>query len=261
MNSSNENPVPWVLVASCHQRVGLAPVLVAGAAYVEAVRLAGCRPLVVPGADETDLDALLDLADGVFLTGSASNVNPAYFGEDVLDPDLPLDPARDRWTLPLIRAAVELGVPLFSICRGCQEFNVAFGGSLHQAVHDVPGMLDHRPVSEESLERKFGPAHGIDLVSGGLLENLLGESRITVNSVHGQGIHRLGEGLQAEATAPDGLIEAITVPHAKAFNLGVQWHPEWQAACNPVSLRLFEAFGSACRNRRANREAGAGRVR
>jgi putative glutamine amidotransferase len=257
--SAARTVLPWVLVTSCHRRIGLTPVMAAGTSYVEAVCLAECRPLLVPGAGAGDLVALLDLADGVLLTGSAANVHPSHFGEAVHDPQLPLDEERDAWTLPLIRAAVERGVPMLAICRGCQEFNVAFGGSLHQAVHEVPGFFDHRSADEEPLERKFGPAHEIRIVPGGLLDEVLGERRVTVNSVHGQGIHRLAPRLRAEASAPDGLIEAISVPDAKAFNLGVQWHPEWQAATNPVSRRLLEAFGAACRSRREQKEAIARR--
>jgi putative glutamine amidotransferase len=259
MNSAALSVLPWVLVTSCHRRIGLTPVMAAGTTYVEAVRLAGCRPLLVPSAGSGDLDALLDLADGILLTGSASNVHPSHFGETVRDPQLPLDEDRDAWTLPLIRAAVERGVPMLAICRGCQEFNVAFGGSLHQAVHEVPGFFDHRAAEEEPLARKFGPAHEIGIVPGGLLDGLLDGCRVTVNSVHGQGIDRLAPRLRAEASAPDGLIEAVSVPDAQAFNLGVQWHPEWQAATNPVSLRLLEGFGAACRTRRGQKEATARR--
>jgi putative glutamine amidotransferase len=250
----DQSLAPWVLVASCRQRIGLASVMAAGTTYLEAVRLAGCRPLVVPGADAADLDALLDLADGICLTGSPSNVHPSHFGECVHDPGLPLDPDRDAWTLPLIRLALERGVPLLAICRGCQEFNVALGGSLYQAVHEVPGFFDHRAACDDSLERKFGPSHEVGIVPGGLLGEVLGARRVMVNSVHGQGIHLLAPGLRAEAMADDGLIEAITAPDAKAFNLGVQWHPEWQAAADPVSRRLLESFGAACRTRRMAKE-------
>jgi putative glutamine amidotransferase len=213
----------------------------------------------VPGAGAADIDALLDLADGIFLTGSPSNVHPSHFGEAVHDTQLPLDENRDAWTLPLIRAAVERGVPLLAICRGCQEFNVALGGSLHQAVHEVPGYFDHRAAADAPRERKFAASHEIEIVPDGLLEQVLGERRVMVNSVHGQGIHRLAPGLRAEARAPDGLIEAITVPGAMAFNLGVQWHPEWLAVNNPVSRRLLEVFGAACRTRREQKEANARR--
>lgn len=240
---------PIVLVASCQRELGLSTAAATGLDYIAAVRLAGARPLLVPAGDPAEILSLLDLADGVFLTGSPSNVHPSHFDHEIHDPSLPLDSARDAWSLPLIREAIGWGVPLFAICRGFQEFNVALGGSLHQAVHEVPGLMDHRPASEEILDEKFGPAHPVDLAPGGLLETWLGETRVIVNSVHGQGIAHLAPRLRAEAFAPDGLVEAFTDPDAPAFNLGVQWHPEWHAAENPVSRCLLEKFGNACRLR------------
>ena len=240
---------PVVLVPACNRMIGDHAFHVAGKKYVDAVRLAGCQPLIVPTAElhnHDELDALLDLADGVLLTGSASNVHPRHFGEDVHDHALPLDLARDDWTLALIPRVLARGIPLFAICRGFQETNVALGGSLHQAVQEVPGQHDHRAAAGASAEVQYGLAHDVNLVPGGMLERTLGIGHIRVNSVHGQGVNRLAPGLAVEARAPDGLVEAFTMERATGFNLGVQWHPEWQAASNPVSLRLFEAFGVAC---------------
>jgi putative glutamine amidotransferase len=237
---------PVVLVPACNRMLGQHPFHVAGKKYIDAVRLAGCQPLIVPGVDAGELDALLDLADGVFLTGSASNVHPSHFGETVHDTSLPLDSERDDWTLPLIPRALERGIPLFAVCRGFQEANVALGGSLHQAVQEVPGQLDHRGAHDGSAEAQYGPAHHVSVLPGGALARVLGEGRIEVNSVHGQGVKRLASGLRVEALAPDGLVEAFSVEAANGFNLCVQWHPEWQAASNPVSMRLFRAFGVAC---------------
>ncbi len=226
------------------------PFHVAGKKYLDAVRLAGCRPLIVPtpSVDELgdELEALLDLADGVLLTGSASNVHPRHFAEAVHDETLPLDDDRDAWTLPLIPRALERGIPLFAICRGFQEANVALGGSLHQAVQEVPGRRDHRAPKDAAADVQYGLAHDVVVQPGGVLARVLSEGTIRVNSVHGQGVNRLAEGLRVEALAPDGLVEAFSVADARGFNLGVQWHPEWQAAANPVSTRLFEAFGAAC---------------
>ncbi|UUX94305.1 gamma-glutamyl-gamma-aminobutyrate hydrolase family protein [Aquabacterium sp. J223] len=230
------------------QRLVLAP-------YVEAVRLAGGRPLMVPGALPEELDALLDIADGVLLTGSPSNVHPSHFGEAVLNEALPLDPERDRWTLPLIPRAIERGVPLFGICRGVQEMNVALGGSLHQAVHQVPGHADHRDRDADPIDVQYGPAHPIEVVGDGCFAGWFGPAgtRLTVNSLHGQGLNRLADALQVEARAPDGLVEAVSVGGASAFAVGVQWHPEWKAAENAVSRRLLTAYGEAARARRASR--------
>ena len=237
---------PVVLVPACNRMIGDHAFHVAGKKYIDGVRLAGCQPFIVPTAQPDEIDALLDLADGVLLTGSASNVHPRHFGQDVHDRELPLDTERDDWTLPLIRRVLQRGIPLLAICRGFQETNVALGGSLHQAVQEVPGQLDHRAPQGAPAEVQYGLAHDVELVPGGTLAGVLGAVRLRVNSVHGQGVNRLAPGLRIEARAPDGLIEAFAVEQAKGFNLCVQWHPEWQAANNPASKRLFEAFGIAC---------------
>ena len=237
---------PVVLIPACNRMIGDHAFHAAGNKYVEAVRLAGCQPLIVPSAQADEFDALLDLADGVLLTGSASNVHPRHFGEDVHDRALPLDPARDDWTLPLIPRVLARGIPLFAICRGFQEVNVALGGSLHQAVQEVPGKIDHRDADDAPLDVQYGLAHDVEMAPGGMLAQIVGSTRVRVNSLHGQGVHRLATGLRVEARAPDGLVEAFVAEHAPGFNLSVQWHPEWRAESNPVSMRLLEAFGRAC---------------
>ena len=247
-------PRPVILVPACNRLLGQHAFHVAGKKYVDAVRLAGGQPLIVPSAQHDELDALLDLADGVLLTGSASNVHPQHFGEDVCDTTLPLDPDRDTWTLPLIRKLLARGIPLFAICRGFQETNVALGGSLHQAVHDMPGLHDHRSAADTTADVQYGPAHDVFVEPGGTLDAAAGILRLRVNSVHGQGLNRLATGLRVEARAPDGLVEAFSVTDAPGFNLCVQWHPEWQAASNPVSMQLFQAFGVACAAFRGRRQ-------
>ena len=253
VNPSPAAARPVVLVPACNQMLGPHPYHVCGKKYADAVRLAGGLPLVVPNADEVELEALLLLADGVFLTGSPSNVHPSHFDEDVLDLSLPLDPARDAWTLPLIRRAIAMGLPLFTICRGTQEANVALGGSLHQAVHQVEGKRDHRADYAQPVGVQYGPAHEVLVEPGGVLERVVGAPRFDVNSVHGQAVHRLGAGLRVEARAPDGVIEAFSVEEAPGFTLCVQWHPEWLAADNPVSMKMLTAFGTACRRYREGR--------
>jgi putative glutamine amidotransferase len=250
MNAPVHKPVvskPIVLVPACNKPLGEHPFHVAGKKYVDAVRLAGAQPLIVPTALPDELDALLDLADGVLLTGSASNVHPSHFDETVHDTTLPLDPDRDAWTLPLIPKVLARGMPLFAICRGTQETNVALGGTLHQAVHEVDPYDDHRAPSGEPVAVQYGPAHDVEVVPGGVLAEVLDRKRFAVNSVHGQAVNRLAPGLRVEARAPDGLVEAFSVAEAKGFNLCVQWHPEWQAASNPVSMQMLQAFGQACR--------------
>jgi len=246
---------PLVLVPACNRLLGEHPFYIAGKKYIDAVRLAGCQPLVVPSADENELDALLDLADGVLLTGSPSNVHPRHFDEAVHDPALPLDPLRDEWTLPLIRAVIARGIPLFGICRGTQETNVALGGSLHQAVHEVDGHADHRGADGAAAATVYGPAHPVHVVPGGVLEKVIGPSEFTVNSVHGQAVKRLADGLRVEARAPDGVVEAFSVADSAGFSLCVQWHPEWLAADNPVSMAMLTAFGGACRQYRDRHRA------
>jgi putative glutamine amidotransferase len=243
---------PIVIVPACTSSKGDHPSHSVHSKYIDAVvQGAGCMPLIVPAlGGHTDIDAMLSVADGVMLTGSTSNVDAALYGQPLHDPALPLDPARDATTLPLLRAALERGIPLFGICRGFQEINVALGGTLHQAVQDVPGMMDHRDRPGDPLEVQYGPAHRVRLADGGLLAGLLaglpGGRDIMVNSLHGQGVDQLAPGLKVEAVADDGLVEAYTVRDAAAFTLAVQWHPEWRVMDNPVSMKLFHAFGLAC---------------
>jgi putative glutamine amidotransferase len=248
---------PVVLVPACQRELGRHPFYVAGKKYLDAIRLAGCVPLVVPAAQAHELPTLMALADGLLLTGSPSNVHPSHFGEDVHNPELPLDPERDGWTLPAIRMALNQGMPLLGICRGFQEVNVALGGSLHQAVQEQPGLADHRGDHAAAVEVEYGFSHPVQAVPGGFLARTLQglsvveQGRFMVNSVHGQGIKQLAPGLKVEARAPDGLIEAFTFEaasgHPASFSLCMQWHPEWLAAGNPVSRRIFETFGDACR--------------
>lgn len=245
MTTTSRKPI--VLVPACQRSLGDHPFHVVGRKYVDAVRLAGALPLVVPQAQPDELDALLDMADGVLLTGSPSNVHPSHFGEDVHNPALPLDPQRDAWTLPLVPRVIARGMPLFAICRGAQEANVALGGSLHQAVHEVDPYDDHRAGDNLPAEQAYALAHDVEVVPGGTLAALLDRRRFEVNSLHGQAVNRLAPGLRVEARAHDGLVEAFSVAEAKGFNLCVQWHPEWQAAANPVSMQMLQAFGQACR--------------
>jgi putative glutamine amidotransferase len=187
------------------------------------------------------------MVDGILLTGSVSNVDPARYGKPLNNSDMYMDKARDATTFPLIEAAIKAGKPLLGICRGFQELNVAFGGTLHQEVHAQSDLMDHRE-KPGPLEVQYGPSHIVKIVKNGQLSQILnGAEEITVNSIHGQGIDKLGDNLKAEATAPDGLIEAIRVENAKNFAFAVQWHPEWKVLENDQSQAIFKAFGDACR--------------
>ncbi|MFZ1070555.1 MAG: gamma-glutamyl-gamma-aminobutyrate hydrolase family protein [Methyloceanibacter sp.] len=208
--------------------------------------VADCQPLLVPvGPGISDIASILDVADAILLTGSLSNVAPEHYGDEPpIKPDA-LDPFRDALTLPLIRAAVEHKAPLFAICRGFQELNVALGGSLHQAVHDVNGHKDHRPREELPLDEMYGPVHIVSL--RGKLRDWVGDDKLMVNSLHSQGIACLADGLTPEAFAEDGLVEAARGLDDAAFCLGVQWHPEWGVKSDPISASLFRRFGAAAR--------------
>jgi putative glutamine amidotransferase len=250
---------PVVLLPADYRQLGDHPFHVVGNKYVDAVvQAAGAFPLAVPALGTvSEMTAALDVADGILLPGAVSNVHPSHFGQEVRDPSLPLDPGRDALTLRLIRAAVEAGIPLLGICRGLQEINVAYGGSLNQAVHETEGMSDHREAAAPTLEERYGQVHPVRTVAKGKLAEITGCSEIMVNSLHGQGIDRLGAGLAPEAYAPDGLIEAISIPGAKSFALAVQWHPEWNVMNVPAYLAIFRAFGEACRSRAAQHNDGA----
>ena len=257
-----DHRAPLIGVPACVKDVDGLPFHAVGDKYVTAVaEAAGGLPLLLPALGGLyDLADLVERLDGLMLTGSLSNVAAHHYGGPADRPESPQDPARDATTLPLIRAALEAGLPLFCICRGLQELNVALGGTLHQQVHAVPGRLDHRSVPNVPYEEKYGPRHPVAVAAGGRLAALLGPGPVEVNSLHWQAIDRLAPGLVVEAEAPDGTIEAVSVRDAKEFALGVQWHPEFRATANPVSRALFAGFGDACRaraERRARRRHAA----
>lgn len=250
---SMQRPRPLVGVISDRRVLGPHPFHVQGEKYLAAVvEGAGAFPVGIPVlAGEPDVREVLAVVDGILLTGSPSNVEPARYGGPPSAPGTLHDPHRDAPVLALIPAAVAAGIPLLAICRGFQELNVACGGTLHQAVHAVPGLLDHREDKAAPLEVQYGPAHPVRFAADGLLARLTGQVGATVNSLHGQGVATLGAGLAVEATAPDGLVEAARLADAPGFVLGVQWHPEWQLAGNPLSRAIFTAFGDACRRHNA----------
>jgi putative glutamine amidotransferase len=241
---------PLIGIPADRRILGPHPFHCVGEKYIAAVaEAADAIPLLLPAVGERDLDELLATLDGILLTGSPSNVEPVHYAGPSSDPDTLHDPHRDATTLPLIPRVVASGLPLFAVCRGFQEMNVAFGGKLWQKVQEVPGFSDHRENKEDPLEAQYAPAHEIELVRGGLLHTLAGAERVTVNSLHSQGVQTLGEGLEVEARAPDGLVEAFRVRAAPGFAVAVQWHPEWQVMRNPFSRALFAAFGAAARMR------------
>jgi putative glutamine amidotransferase len=223
--------------------------------YLTAVRReVDATVFTIPGlGDGANAEELLDLVDGLLLTGSFSNIHPSNYGALVTTEEGFYDPLRDATTLPLIRQALGKGLPIFGICRGMQEMNVALGGTLHQVLHETPGFADHRPDESLPLADQFGPAHEIDILPGGVLSNLVSDRRVAVNTAHMQGIDRLSPKLRADAVSDDGAVEAVSVIGAETFAVGVQFHPEWGTRDNKLYSALFAGFRDAVRARAAAR--------
>ena len=247
---------PIIGVPACRKPIDIHPFHVVGEKYLQAIiDGADALPLMIPVmAEHIHIDELLQQVDGVFLTGSLSNVEPHHYDGAPSEPGTLHDPHRDATTLPLARAVLESGVPLMAVCRGFQELVVALGGTLHQKVHEVEGYHDHRENPDDPIDVMYGPSHPVDLVEGGMLHRMAGAPRVMVNSLHSQGVARLPDGVTVEAIADDGLIEAFTVDEAPGFALGVQWHPEWRVTENELSFAMFKAFGAACREYAGQRQ-------
>lgn len=218
--------------------------------YLEAAaRVAGATPLIVPAlGDAIDIEAVLDRVDGVLLSGSRTNVHPARYGVEPSSAYEPYDEARDSVAIPLIRSTLARGLPLFAICRGMQELNVALGGSIATEIQTLSGRIDHRAPESSEQDARFAIRQTVDVRPGGRLAAILESETIQVNSLHRQALDRLAEPLEIEAEAEDGTVEAVSVRDASNFALGVQWHPEYWARTDAVSRRLFEAFGAALRS-------------
>ena len=253
-------PVVGVIGNSHHVENRFA-VQLAGEKNLRAVaEVADALPLIFAGTpDITDIDALLAAVDGILLTGARANVHPSRFRTEPHKAHEPYDEPRDALALDLIEVCVARGVPVFGICRGFQEMNVAFGGSLHPEIRDLPGRMNHRMPRLANGEIHPDPAvifadrHDVHLVPGGTFAGLFGRQTIRVNSLHGQGILEPGERVVIEGTAEDGTIEAIRISEAESFALGVQWHAEYDPQSNPVNRCLFKAFGEALAARRSKR--------
>jgi putative glutamine amidotransferase len=220
--------------------------------YLTALTWIGAIPLILPSLGEAiDLESVIARVDGVLVTGSRSNVHPARYGVEPSERHEPYDHARDATSLRLIRLAVERGVPLFAICRGFQELNVALGGTLETEAQERPGSLDHRAAPDRPQDERFQLAHDVTFTDDSRLAELLGARCIRVNSLHRQAVDRLAVRLVVEARASDGTIEAVRVADARAFAYGVQWHPEYWVTTDVPSGALFHAFGKAARDRAA----------
>ncbi len=223
------------------------PVQAVGVSNIEAVaELTGAIPLVVPAIPKVGaISDLVEACAGFVFTGGRPNIHPSHYGQEPTEKHGTFDPDRDAVTLPLIRACVAEGIPVFGICRGFQEFNVAFGGTLHPEIREIPGRMNHRMPPDGTLEQQFEHRHIVSLSAGGQFHRLLGAREVMVNSLHGQGILDRGARIVIEGYAPDATPEAIVVDGSPGFAMAVQWHPEWNAANDPVSRPLFQAFGAA----------------
>ena len=241
---------PVVGIPACRRMIDPHCYHIVGEKYLKAVAdAARCIPLIIPAlGEDMQLDVLMDRLDGFLLSGSISNIEPHHYDGAPSDPGTLHDPHRDETTLPLIPGLIDAGMPVFAICRGFQEMNVAYGGSLHQKVKETGDYDDHTENPDDPLETQYGPTHGVELTPDGLLAGITGKNKLIVNSLHHQGVDRLGDGLRIEAIADDKLIEAFRVDGAAGFNLAVQWHPEWNPADNPDSTAIFDAFGNAVRD-------------
>lgn len=217
--------------------------------YVNAAtKVADVMAFLIPALETgNDTDALLDRVDGLLVSGSATNVHPSLYGHEATDKDGPFDPARDATSLPLIRRAIERGIPLLCICRGIQELNVALGGSLAREIQEQPGIWDHRKPEGVAREVMYSIRQPVIIKKNSCIAEFLGAGEVQVNSLHRQAISDLAPRLQVEALAEDGTVEAVSVIDAPGFAIGVQWHPEYWAETDTPSRQLFEAFGKAVR--------------
>jgi putative glutamine amidotransferase len=241
--------VPVVGISCDYRVLGAHPFNVVGEKYIVAVRDGSqAVSLLIPVLDPPmPPEEILASVDGLLLTGSPSNVSPKRYSGPSPREGVLQDEHRDATTLPLIEAAIAKGTPLLCICRGFQELNVALGGTLHQHIQEVAGRSDHREDKNAPLDVQYGPAHEVSVAAGGMLADIVSERSFKVNSLHSQGIDRLAPSLRIEAVAPDGQIEAVSLPGAKGFVFGAQWHPEWRWKDNAVSRAIFAAFGEALR--------------
>lgn len=228
---------------------GQYPALMGGTMNIEAIaEVSECMPLLIP-ADPlfVSVEELMETCDGFLLTGGRPNVHPEEYGEEETKAHGDFDRARDAITLPLVRACVERGQPFFGVCRGFQEVNVAMGGTLDPEIRDLAGRMNHRMPPEGTIEEKFALRHCVHLCEGGAFHKILGDVDVMTNTLHGQGIREPGARIVIEGYADDGTAEAVRIKDATGFTLSVQWHPEYNAADDPVSRALFSAFGDAVR--------------
>ena len=240
--------MPVVGVATCRREIkGLDYDCTQHKYLIALYHSANVLPLQIPLlGDELNFEVLFDAIDGILMTGSHSNIHPANYTNTSQQPAFMLDVERDKTFIPLIKPAIDRGIPLLALCRGFQELNVAYGGSINTDLSSMDSSIEHGEDVSLPIEKRYEAKHMVNLVPGSRLNRLLQVDTIEVNSLHDQGIDKLGDNLAVEGYADDGLIEAISVKHSKTFAIGVQWHPEWRSTENPVSTAIFSEFGQAC---------------
>ncbi len=238
------------IIGNAHEVASQYIVQGVGMMNLEAVSsVSNAIPVIIPAIPSLgSVQEVISLCDGFVFTGGRPNVHPKHYGEEATEAHGQFDLDRDALTLPLIHACVAKSIPILGICRGFQEFNVAFGGTLHPEIRDIPGRINHRMPPDGTIEEKFEHRHIVELTQDGVFAELFGSNEILVNSLHGQGICQPGDRVVIEGRAPDNTPEAINIDGAESFALAVQWHPEWNAEHDKVSRPLFEAFGKALRS-------------
>ena len=247
---------PIVGVICDKEIIGPHPFHIAGDKYLQAmVKGSNVQPILIPAlSTDLDMNQIVNLVDGLLFTGGYSMVDPLHYQDEAADQETKLDKDRDNSSLPLIKLAIENNIPVLGICRGFQEMNVAFGGSLHQKLHQHAQFIEHREDKKLTLEQQYNSSHSVQLTENGKLQKMLLANKIDVNSLHTQGVDRLAAGLTIEATAPDGLIEAFSVDSATTFAMAFQWHPEWKFQNDIHSVKIFNEFGKACTARKQDKK-------
>ena len=258
MTTTSPRPLIGVSANAMEAALRRTPVHATGERNIRSLlKMVDCIPVLLPPIGAAmDVVELVSRMDGFVLTGGRANVEPDHYDGPAFPADEPIDPGRDALVLPLVRACIAARVPVFGICRGIQEINVALGGSLHYRIHELSGKNDHRRPRRDDVtqEEVFRLNHMVKLTAGGLFQSLTGHDEMMVNSLHGQGVDRLGEGLVVEATSPDGVIEGLRYNDDTQFIVGVQWHAEWQPDEHALSGALYTAFGEAARACAARRQ-------
>jgi putative glutamine amidotransferase len=246
-DENNKQRRPLVGVTCCSNKLGIHDFQMAADKYINAaVTGSGVIPVLIPALGDGMLD-LLERLDGLYLTGSYSNMEPHHFGGEDLGVAMPRDPRRDNTNLALLKKALAIKLPVLGVCRGFQEMNVALGGTLHQQLVTLGDKIEHRENKAHSLEQQYATVHPIELASEGLLASITNDQLTQqINSLHGQGVDKLAPSLRVEASAPDGLVEAFSLADDSSYYLGLQWHPEWQLDNHPFYAQIYKSFGQAC---------------